>query len=161
MALKVNFSEQESSSEALSFDPVPTGKYYARVTDITEKECGPESKNPGKPYWAVEFTVQDGEFERRKLWANIMLFEGALYSLVQLLKATGKTEALTSGIVPDADDFISAEVMLNVRKLRDAYAEARDGDGEAQWKNEVKGILPYANAAGIPAKKGGKGSLLP
>lgn len=161
MALKVNFSEQEASSEALSFDPIPTGKYYARVTDITERECGPESKNPGKPYWAVEFTIQDGEFENRKLWANVMLFEGALYSLVQLLKATGHTDALASGNVPDAEDFISAEVNLNVRKLRDAYAEARDGDGVAQWKNEVKGILPYASAAGVPVKKGGKGSLLP
>lgn len=36
---KVNFSTEEASSEALDFDAIPSGKYYARITDVTDKEC--------------------------------------------------------------------------------------------------------------------------
>ena len=165
MSFKINFSEQEASSEALDFTPVPTGKYECRVTDIELRECGPNSKNPGKPYWAIEFTVQDGEFENRKFWTNAMLFEGALYTTAQLLKATGYAHMVRPGEIelPDAEDIISKPVLLNVRRVRDTYAEERDGDGEVQWKNEVKGILPSAtNPAGTTAvKKSGKGSILP
>ena len=159
MSLKVNFSSEEAASEALSFDPIPTGKYYARITNIETKECGPTSKNAGKPYWAVEFTIQDGDFENRKVWTNAMLFEGALYTVAQILKATGHNDALQTGVIPDPDDLISKEVTVNVRKQRDSYAEERDGDGEVQWKNEVKGIAAHGDAK--PAAKKGKGSLLP
>lgn len=162
--LRVNFSDDEIASEGRSFDPVPSGQYYCRLTDLEIKECGSDSKNPGKNYWAAEFTIQDGEFENRKLWTNIMLFEGALYSLVQLLKATGYEDALKTGVIPDADDLISKECIVIVKKMRDAYREARDGDGVPQWKNEVKGIKKYEGDS--PSGKGkavstGAGSLLP
>lgn len=162
--LKLNFSNEEASSEARSFEPIPTGRYYARVTDIDERECGPESKNPGKPYWAVEFTIQDGPHEGRKVWTNAMLFEGALYTLAQLLKATGHAKALETGVVPDSDDLISKEVYVNVRKQRDTYAEERDGaEAGPQFKNEVKGIMAYESGGSQPAASGkkGKGGILP
>ena len=57
--LKVNFSDAEVSSEARSFEALPTGEYYCRITDNVIKESQSE-KNRGKPYWALEFTVQDG-----------------------------------------------------------------------------------------------------
>ena len=162
MAIKVNFSQEEASSEARSFDPVPTGAYYCRITDITEKECGPESKNPGKPYWAVEFTVQDGPHADRKLWTNAMLFEGALYTIAQMMKACGFEDNLKKGTINDAEDFISKEVIVNVKKQLDTYAMDRDGDGEKRWKNEVKGIKAYEGASPASSKTGsGKGSLLP
>lgn len=163
--LKVNFSTEEASSEALSFDAIPSGKYYARITDVTDKECGPESKNPGKPYWNLEFTIQDGEYEDRKVWTNCMLFDGALYTLAQLLKATDNEKALQTGDIPDGEDFISKEVIINVKKQRDTYREQKDGDGEPQWKNEVKGISKFEgespSAAGNKKTKAGAGSLLP
>ena len=162
---KVNFSTEEASSEALDFDAIPSGKYYARITDVTDKECGPESKNAGKPYWNLEFTIQDGAFENRKVWTNCMLFDGALYTLAQLLKATGNEAALKSGKIPDGESFISQEVIINVKKMRDTYREQRDGDGTPQWKNEVNGIKAYEGES--PSAKGaaqitkGSGSLLP
>lgn len=164
MAIKVNFSEQEASSEARSFDPIPSGQYYCRITDIDLRECGPESKNPGKPYWAVEFTVQDGEYENRKLWTNAMLFEGALYTVAQMMKAAGFEANMKKGIINDAEDFISKEVICVVKKQLDTYAMNRDGDGEKQWKNEIKGIKAYdgVSPASSASKTGsGKGSLLP
>lgn len=162
MGMKVNFSQEEASSEARSFDPIPSGNYNARITDIELRECGPNSKNPGKPYWAVEFTIQDGDFENRKVWTNVMLFDGALYTVAQILKATGHEDALKTGNLPDAEDLISSEVTIVVKKQRDTYAEERDGDGEVQWKNEVKGIKESSTLA--PANGGakkGSGSLLP
>lgn len=163
--MKVNFSQEEASSEARSFEPIPSSTYPARITDIDLRECGPASKNAGKPYWAVEFTIQEGEYEGRKVWTNAMLFDGALYTVAQILKATGFEDALQTGELPEADDLISAEVNVVVKKQRDTYAEERDGDGEVQWKNEVKGIkapstLSAANGGSSKAKKG-SGSILP
>lgn len=164
MSIKVNFSDKEASATAFdAFEPMPTGTYYARITDIDERECGPESKNPGKPYWNVEFTVQDGTFEGRKVWTNAMLFEGALYTVVQMMKACGFQDLIQKGEIPEADAFITKEVYINVKKQRDTYAEQRDGDGEPQWKNEIKGIKAYDKSVS-PAKgkaAAGAGSLLP
>lgn len=158
--LKVNFSEQEAQSEGRLFTPVPTGQYYARVTEIELKECGPESKNPGKPFWAVTFTIQDGEYEDRKLWTNAMLFEGALYTTAQLLKATGFEKSLETGTIPDGERLIGKEVTLLVQKQRDAYREKQNADGEPVFKNEVKGIKKY-EGGGSKGKTSGSGSLLP
>ena len=33
--LTVNFSQQEADSEARTYDVVPTGEYYCRITDVT------------------------------------------------------------------------------------------------------------------------------
>lgn len=157
MSLKVNFSGEEASSEARDFEPLPSGKYGVRITDVELRECGPNSKNAGKPYWNIEFTVQEGNHENRRLWSNCMLFEGALYTLAQLLKATGNEQALESGEVPEPDVFIGSPVTVNVRKERDNYREERDGSDEPLWKNEVKGIKA---PAGDGASKEGS-TLLP
>lgn len=159
--LQVNFSEQEASSEARSFDPIPSGEYYVRVTDVEDAECGPESKNAGKPYWKIEFTVQDGEHENRKLWTNSMLFEGALYTLAQLLKATGQESALKTGNVPDGQTFVSKELILVVKKERNKYMEDRAGDGEVIWGNEVKGIKAFEGVSPSSKSTATSGSVLP
>ena len=160
--LKVNFSEQEAASEGRSFDALPSGEYYCRITDVEDRVCGPESKNPGKPYWNVELTIQEGPYEDRKLWTNAMLFEGALYSLSQMLKATGREAALQSGEIPDGDEFVTNEVVVVVKKQLDDYAMKRDDDGEKQWKNEVKGFKAYGGkTAGAAKGKSGKASILP
>ena len=91
-----------------------------------------------------------------------MLFEGALYTIVQMMKACGFEGNLKKGMINDAEDFISKEVIVNVKKQLDTYAMDRDGDGEKQWKNEVKGIKAYEGASPASSKTGsGKGSLLP
>lgn len=150
--LKVNFSAEEASSESLNFDPIPSGEYYARITDITEKEVS-QGANQGKAFWNVEFTVQDGEFADRKVWTNAMLFDGALYTLAQLLKATDNADALQSGNVPNSESLVSKEVIVVVKKQRNAYMEAKNGDGEPVWGNEVKGIKSYSGTS--PKAKAG------
>lgn len=158
--LQVNFSAEEASSEAKSFDPLPSGSYHVRLTEILLKECGPASKNAGKNYWNVEFTVQDGEYADRKLWTNAMLFEGALYTLAQLLKATGNEASIKSGNIPAADSFIGAELTLNVKKQRNTFMELQNDDGVPVWSNEVKGIAAFDGKASA-GSTAPEASLLP
>jgi hypothetical protein len=165
MGFKVNFSDEEAASQARDYTPMPTGKYYVRVTDIEDKICGPEAKNAGKPYWAVEFTIQDGQYEDRKAWTNAMIFEGALYTLSQLLKSTGFEHALETGDIPDGEELVSKECIISLVKVRDKYREKEQGSAEALYKNEVKGIAPYEGvsptSASTTSVAAGSGSLLP
>jgi hypothetical protein len=166
--IRVNFSDEEASSEARDFTPLPSGKYNVFITDGETKESKSE-KNRGKPFWALEFTVSDGPYESRKLWTNVMLFEGALYSLVQLLKATGREDALQSGEIPPLDFFIGQQVTLNVRKERNKYMEDKareqgEDPVEPRWRSEVKGIKKFGDtpvSTGAPATQGKSSSLLP
>jgi len=52
---------------AVSFDPIPAGKYTAI---ITASEMKTTSKGDGS-FLKVEFTVQGGEFNARKIWDNL------------------------------------------------------------------------------------------
>ena len=152
MSIKVNFSSEEMDSEFVKYEPIPTGEYTVSIFNIEEKECGPESKNPGKPYWNVQFKVIDGEFTGRSVFSNVMLFNGALYSLVNLLKATGHVDALKTGIVPAPNELIGTKIGAYVKRMRDKYAEDREGSEIPIFKNEVKGFLPFneMNNGGLP-----------
>ncbi len=159
--LKVNFSDKEASSEARDFEPVPSGKYNAKVTEITLEECGENSKNPGKPYWNIEFTIQDGQYTDRKVWSNCMLFSPALYTFSQLMKALGYNVEEGDFEVPDPDELISRDVSLKVVKMRDEYKMEKEGSGDVLWKNEVKTIFPPSDGASLPAGASASSSLLP
>jgi hypothetical protein len=160
--LKVNFSGKEASSQPRTFEPVPTGKYHVKLTDGTWEECGPESKNPGKPYWALEFTIQDGPYEGQHLWSNVMLFEGALYSLAQLMKALGEDIEEGEFTLPELESLFGKDFIVGVKKQRDTYKEKKEGDGEIYWKNEIKSYFAFeAGATPAPTGKTGKASRLP
>ncbi len=162
MSIHVNFSGEEAGSEARDYTPLPPGRYWAKITDVEDKEAGPEAKHPGAPFWNVELTIQDGPYENRKLWHNVMLFDGALYSLSQLMKALGVDITEGDFTVPDGDELISRDVIVVVRKMRDKYREERDGDGEPQFKNEVTGYKPYEGVTPGTSRAGGaSSSLLP
>jgi hypothetical protein len=160
--LKVNFSAEEAGSEAFDFEPLPTGKYPVTITDGSLEECGPKSKNPGKNYWHLELTVDEGHPNAgRKFWSNVMLFDGALYSLAQLLKAIGREDLIKSGKIPtDVDTVTGKQVVAVVARQRDKYREEENADGVPVFKNEVKGYKATGTTTGN-ASAGGSGSLLP
>lgn len=141
MSLHVNFTDQEASSEARDFTPIPSGWYHVALTDGSIEECGPESKNAGKPYWKVELTVQDGPYENRKVFSNVMLFDGALYSLSQLLKACGYDVESGTLEVPTIDELIGKtfEIRVKVQAATEKY-DAR---------NDVKGFRVMQHASGV------------
>lgn len=157
--LRVNFSEEEASSEAIDFTPLPTGKYHAAITEVETRFSNSE-KNKGKPYWAITFVVQSGPYENRKLWGNVMLFEGALYSLAQLMKSVGREDVLKNGQVPHPDELLGQELTLSVVKTKDTYRMERDGTDEPIYKNEIKGYKPLTGSKG-ESSGGGSSSLMP
>ena len=89
--IRVNMSAKEGKSATL--EPLPNGKYLMAITDIEVDTIKPggegKPENVGKPMFKIELTVQDGDYESRMAWTNVMLFDGALYSVSQMLKAQG------------------------------------------------------------------------
>lgn len=117
--VKVNFSDVED------FQPLPKGKYHFVVSDGEVKETTESSKHPGVDYWRLELTVQDGEYEGRNEWTNIMLPPYELFGLYGLLRATiGQhdftEEDLEGGDVDvELDDLIGLEFVANVKPQKD------------------------------------------
>jgi hypothetical protein len=167
--LRVNFSDEEAASEGRDYTPVPTGKYHCCITDYSLEEVRNEPKpgktdNRGKNFWRLELTCQDGPAENRKFWTNVMLFDGALYSLAQLLKATGHGDVLQRGSsnygkIPSGDALIGEHVVISVVNQRDTY---KDPDGtEGLRKNEVKSFFSYEDSPAQKVRADSSHSLLP
>jgi hypothetical protein len=162
--LRINFSDDEASSR--SFDPLPTGRYEVYISDGSLEHSKSE-KNPGKPYWHLEMTVSDGPYADRKVWGNVMLWEGAAFSLAQLLKAVGRGDVLDKqsksyGRIPPLDDFIGQKIAVQVKKQRDDYVMRDAAPGEpVQFKNEIKGYASLADAEPATAGASKKNSLFP
>src|SRR6266487_4490598 len=88
--LKVNFTDEEAGSETLEFKAVPSGFYKCAITKVEKAAVQTNEKgNFGKPFWKLTLVCQEGTYARRNFWTNVMLFDGSLHTLSQLLKAVG------------------------------------------------------------------------
>lgn len=172
--IRINLSDKEATSESRDIAPLPNGKYLMAVTEITEEECGPNSKNPGKPYYNLELTVQDGEYEDRKVFTNAMLFEGALYTIVQILKALDvpfqgtsfQVDGYDSNVVPDAEWFMGQQMVVSVFMVKGKLKQGEPKGGERyNDRPEPKGFWPARTWQGPPttakAVTQGVSSLMP
>jgi hypothetical protein len=160
--LRVNFSDQEKESKALDFAPLPPGKYKATIFEVKNERCGPDSKNPGKPMWNIQFRINEGQYENRRVFTRAMLFEGALFTTSQLLKATGHPDAIETGNIPPGHTLVGEDVVITLSRQVDKYAMEHNGwkAGDPKpYKNEVKGISSLEEAGAIAG--GGDNSLLP
>lgn len=158
MSIRVNFSDREAGAENVEIEPLPTGKYSCAITDVTMEECGPESKNPGKPYYAIEFTVQDGKYENRKCWTNAMLFAGALYTISKLMKALGYDVNEGEMEVPTAEELQGKTVVVGGRRLGETK-DKKNPEKTYAPKFEPKNFYPIETWKGAVKEK--SGSLLP
>lgn len=160
-SLKVNFSDEESSSETRTFQAMPSGFYLAAITKVEDAAVTNNDKgNFGKPFWKITLVVQEGTFAKRNLWTNVMLFEGALHSAAQLLKATGFGDMVKKGQIPNGQLLVGKTLDVNVARKRDKYQEdalREVGDNGVVFKNEVKGYRAHDAAA----TGGASSSLLP
>jgi hypothetical protein len=162
--LRVNFSQEEASSEALDLSIMPTGDYVGTITEC-QLTRSKSVKNPGKPMYKIAIQIQQGKYARRKLWTHVMLWNGALYSLAQLLKALGQP---LDGNVPVADFFIGKQVGIVVG--RDSEKPKLDDDGNPTGqmypaKNNITGFKsPNAILRGVAVHTGNEvpgNSLMP
>lgn len=115
MGLKLNLSDQEANSKARSTFVPPTGEYLCNIVEVQEKEVKPGAKNAGKPFWNIRFVVDQGDnkYDGSSIFSNVMLFEGALYSIKQLVESV--FPELVNGqelTVPDPEAFEGKQVVV-------------------------------------------------
>lgn len=124
-ALYIDFSSEEAASESRDFEPLPSGKYLMSIADVTLKESQSE-KNPGKPFYAVEFDVVEdrsgGQYRNRKAWTNAMLFKPALFTITHIMKALGYEVNEGRMRIPTPDELIGKILVVGGIKV----GETRD-----------------------------------
>lgn len=151
--LKVNFTDQEATSTVREIPP--SGTYTVNITKGELKEVKPGRKNTGKPYWQLTFVVQEGPYTGTTLIASIMLFDTALYSLAQLMKALGYSINEGDFTLPSIDDIVGKTVL--VRGLKQPPKTMPDGQ-ELSERFEIKG---YKAAPTGGASADAHSSILP
>jgi hypothetical protein len=160
---RVNLSGKEASAKGRSTELVPRGDYHMKVTEGSVEYCGPESKNPGEPYYKLECTFQGGRYAGRSIITNAMLFDGALYTVVQIAKAMGQ-EVPTEGDwdPPQLVDIIGTDFICGVK--------ITPKKGDYDEKNDIASFMAYdrTRATELAAKQSktekvgaGKSSLMP
>jgi hypothetical protein len=162
MGIRVNFTDTEKYGQSsLGRDPLPTGKYKVAITDIETRESGPAAKFPGTEYLAFEFTVQDGDYQGRKLWANASLLPHALYTIKGILEALGY-ETTGNELDFEVDDLLNRELVVRaVKKPARKYTDSQGNEKEADEGNDVKSFYKADASTAAAGSKGGKSSLLP
>lgn len=145
MGIVVNVSSKEQA--AGTFEPIPAGWYKMTISDgeLVESKS---KKNKGKPMYNLEFTVQEGKFEGRKTRTNACLWEGALYTIVNLLKALGYTVDEGALEVPEIDELLGKDVMAKVAIRPPQEIVQEDGSKKTyDEQNEVKGFKSAGDQA--------------
>jgi len=90
MGYKIDFT----GVEAREFEPLPVGRYPARVSNCLYVE---QSARSGEPAVAWEFTVDGGEYDGRKGFMNTSLQPQAKWSTKRILKALGFSDEELEG----------------------------------------------------------------
>lgn len=120
-----------------SFDPVPAGKYVAA---ITESEMKP-TKNGSGSYLQMTFTILDGEYKNRVLWARLNL-NNPNATAVKIARSELSAICHAVGIMQPRD---SVE-LHNVPLMITVKIKKREDSGDLT--NEIKGYEPKAAAVG-------------
>lgn len=150
--LKVNFTGEEAESKV--YVVPPSGSYLCNIVEATDEVVRPNKKNTGKPYWRLRMVIQDGPHSGTSLFGAVMLFDGALYSLAQLMKAFGQDIGSGEFVVPETDTLVGRQVVARGVK-RPAKTDPDGNDLPERF--EVKGYLPPST----PTKSNADNSLLP
>lgn len=162
--VRLNFTDTEAyGNSSLGMDPLPSGKYHVAITDVDVRESGPRAKHPGAEYWAIEFTVQSGEYEGRKLWTNATMLPHALYTIKGILEAIGM-ETTGNEFDVEPDDLINKELVVRgqFKKGGQKYTAADGSEKETADRCEVKSFYRKDDAKnGAKAGATSGGSLLP
>src|SRR5260370_27495528 len=115
MAIKVNTVSGREASSGDGTGYLPSGSYHTIITEVEFAESQSEA-NPGKPLLKFIATVQDGPYADRELKWTACCWEGALYTIINLLKALGMYEDANKGKgldIPDAPQmYIGRHLMV-------------------------------------------------
>ena len=115
----MGFKVDLTGVELKSFDPVPEGRYLAKVSDLQYTE---KSKASGKPKCQFVFDILEGiddntrgllDVKGRKAFYEISLQDQSKWNLVRTLVALGDTEEDLDGEMDlEKEDYIGRECVL-------------------------------------------------
>ena len=112
------------------FDPIPAGAYPIVVSTVKQSE---EDGPSGFPYFILELTVAEGEFENRKLWTNLSMSPKAAFKVKEFLLAVGVPEEDLAGEFDfDPDEYEGATLEIAVKQ--ESY--------EGVVRNKVTNFIP-------------------
>lgn len=124
-----------SAVEEDSFQVLPAGTYNAVVDEATAKK----SATSGNPMISLQFVVEDGEYEGRKLFSHVVFSPKTMGMAKRTMNRLGLGELTNGPFKPNqesADQFVGKRAKLVVK--------VKMYDGEQT--NEVKKILPPGGA---------------
>lgn len=142
----VNLTEDDLND---SFEPAAPGWYHVEIDEVELKESKSQ-KNPGKPFYSLKYKSVDEDKFKGKFFDNVMLWNGAHFSLVGLAKALGLIESAGELVVPTEDELIGKELLVKV-----AIEDYVNRDGEDAKRNSVKAYKAL-DGAGAPKKGAAK-----
>jgi len=122
-----------------SFEAIPAGKYVAAITESEMKA----TKNGAGSYLQMTFTVLEGEYRNRVLWARLNL-NNPNATAVKIARSELSALCRAVGVMQPRD---SVE-LHNIPLLISVKVKKREDTGELT--NEVKGFEPKSAAAGKP-----------
>ena len=133
-----NFNANEIEP-TVSFDPLPAGKYLAAVT---ESEMKPTKSGNGS-YLQLTFTILEGEYKNRVLWARLNL-NNPNATAVKIARSELSAICHAVGVLQPKDSV----QLHNLPLVITVKLKKREDTGELT--NEVKGYAKKEAAAGQP-----------
>lgn len=165
MALHLNLTDQEASSKAREYTVLPTGSYACNIVEIKEEVVRPGSDNTGKPYWNVQFTVDEpgSEYDGRYIYSNLMMFEGAAFLIKQLVEVLFPDMLDGNQLsIPEADAFQAKKVRVVGTKYSAGSSIKKRGKIVGKRENDAFEVKGFKSIEDAPSRKSSAGnSLLP
>ena len=123
-----------------SFDPIPTGKYIAMITESELKT----TKSGAGQYLQLTFDIIDGQYRGRKLWARLNL-NNPNAKTVQIARGELSAICRAVGIMQPRDSAELHNLPLSIKVV----CKNRKDTGEIV--NEIKGYEKKEAALASPA----------
>jgi hypothetical protein len=150
--LRVNMSSQEAEAE--SFPDLVPGKYRVAIFKVAVQRSKSD-KNPGKPLYNVTYKVQDGQYKGAQIFGDyICLWEGALYSYSQLIKALGFPVSTGNNKVKTPAELIGKTliVRLGMGKSNTSIDKITGETKTYDARMQVKGYFRDSQSSNVSAQ---------
>ena len=114
------FNFDFSDAEDVKSSTLPKGKYHVAITNAEVKDS-----KTGNPMLKLEFTVQDGEYDGRKLWKSFMLKHDNK-KVVDIAKSQIKSMCLAAGKEPrfsSPSDLLGFEMEVTTKVTTNDFGD--------------------------------------
>lgn len=144
MANITGFNANEVNPD-VGFDPVPAEKYKAAITASDMKP----TKNKNGSYLELEFTILEGDYKDRKVWARLNLSNPS-EKAVQIARAqlSAICRAVDVMVPQDSVELHNIPLMITVKCKKDPQTEEITNEIK---KFEAVGKQGLATTGGTPA----------